>query len=470
MKRARGGDLVRRGKDEGGSIKRRRSAPGTSRARYPAPPKPRPPAGPERLHKILAQAGVGSRRACEELILQGRVRVDGTVVRVLGTKVDASTARIELDGQPVAAEPLVYYAVYKPKGVVTTDRDPAGRPRVIDLIPGVPQRVYAVGRLDEASLGLLILTNDGELAQRLAHPRFRVPKVYKVLVAGRPTPDQLSQLTSGVWLSEGKARAERVRVVGQQGEATWLELVLTEGMNREVRRMLAKLGHKVMKLTRIAVGPITLRGLTPGGWRRLTAEEINLLKDASEGRWTLAGRERPGPTRASTRGAPLRAPRPSERRGARRPPPPSASLPGERVGGSPVEPIRRPPRTARPGSTTRPLRPGGARPRPAVEESNVARPKRRAASPSRPTSTPHEVRKAVPPSASSSRPPRPLGPTPERRVIGLTAGSRPKPRPALRKPNRRSLPLRPGDPPTHGLTPAVRRIRKKPETPPQDAS
>jgi 23S rRNA pseudouridine2605 synthase len=238
---------------------------------------------PERLQKILAHAGLGSRRDCEEYISQGRVTVDGQVIRELGTKVDPEKATIAVDGERIQLEKMVYYAVNKPKGYVSTNDDPAGRPRVIDLLPEVPERVYSVGRLDEDSTGLMILTNDGELANRLAHPRYGVEKTYRALVAGLPSSETLAKLTEGIWLSDGKVRAQHARVVGTQGEAATLELVLAEGKKREIRRMLAKLGHKVMSLTRIALGPIVLKGLSPGEHRPLSAPEIDLLRKAAAG-------------------------------------------------------------------------------------------------------------------------------------------------------------------------------------------
>ena len=209
----------------------------------------------DRLQKVLAHAGLGSRRGCEQLILQGRVsdqRRDHPPARHAGRP---RAARITVDGEPIKLESMVYYAVNKPKGYVSTNSDPSGRPRVVDLLPEIPERVYTVGRLDEASTGLLILTNDGDLANRLAHPRYGVEKLYRALVAGLPTPEMLAKLTEGVWLSDGKVRAKRARIVGRQGQATMLELVLAEGKKREIRRMLSKLGHKVMSLNRIAVGP-----------------------------------------------------------------------------------------------------------------------------------------------------------------------------------------------------------------------
>lgn len=237
----------------------------------------------ERLQKVLAQAGVGSRRACEELIKQGRVTVDGKTVRELGVRVDPMSANIAVDGERVRLERAVYYAVNKPKGYVSTNDDPAGRPRVVDILAEVPERVYTVGRLDEESTGLMILTNDGELANRLAHPRYGVEKIYRAVVAGAPSPDVLRQLSEGVWLSDGKARAKRAKIVGSRGESTIVELALAEGKNREVRRMLARFGHKVMSLTRVAIGPVSLRGLPVGEFRPLTPVEVDLLHKVAAG-------------------------------------------------------------------------------------------------------------------------------------------------------------------------------------------
>lgn len=235
----------------------------------------------ERLNKILAHAGVGSRRHCEELIVAGRVSVDGEAVRELGTKVDATTQRIAVDGQPVRLERTVYWMVNKPRGYLCTNNDPAGRPRAIDLVPHVAQRVYTVGRLDEDSEGLLLLTNDGDLAHRLMHPRFGVEKTYLVQVAGRPTREDISQLLNGVWLSDGHVRAQHVKVLKRQGDSTWLQIVLSEGKNREIRRMLARLNHKVMRLRRVAFGPVQLKHLPPGKSRKLSPVELHALRQAA---------------------------------------------------------------------------------------------------------------------------------------------------------------------------------------------
>ena len=236
----------------------------------------------ERLNKFLAHAGVGSRRQCDDLILHGRVAVDGAVVRELGVKVDPETQEVCVDDQPLQGERLVYWAVNKPRGYLSTNHDPAGRPRVIDLVPHVKQRVYTVGRLDEDSEGLLLLTNDGDLANKLMHPRYGVEKTYLVQTAGKPGQDDIEQLLKGVWLSDGHVRARRVRRLKTQGESAWLQIVLNEGKNREVRRMLARLGHKVMRLRRTAIGPVQLGRLPSGKSRPLGRDELARLRQAAE--------------------------------------------------------------------------------------------------------------------------------------------------------------------------------------------
>jgi len=194
----------------------------------------------ERLNKFLAHAGVGSRRQVETLIQRGRVAINGKVVRELATHVDAAIHKVSVDGQPIRSERKVYWVVNKPRGYLCTNYDPSGRPRAIDLVPQIAQRVYTVGRLDEASEGLLLLTNDGDLANRLMHPRFGVEKTYLVQVAGDPAPEDLKQLLKGVWLSEGHVKAMRIKREKRQKDSTWLRIVLNEGKNREIRRMLAK--------------------------------------------------------------------------------------------------------------------------------------------------------------------------------------------------------------------------------------
>jgi 23S rRNA pseudouridine2605 synthase len=231
----------------------------------------------DRINKYLAHAGVGSRRHCEELVLAGRVSINGRPVRELGTRVEPGQ-KVTVDGVPVRGEKNVYWLVNKPRGYLCTNSDPGGRPLALDLIPKVSQRVYTVGRLDEASEGLLLMTNDGDLAFRLMHPRFNIDKTYLVQVAGNPTNDDLKQLLHGVWLSDGHVRARQVKRLKKQGASTWLKVVLCEGKNREIRRMLARLGHKVLHLKRTAIGPVLLGKMPRGKSRRLTLEELNALR------------------------------------------------------------------------------------------------------------------------------------------------------------------------------------------------
>jgi 23S rRNA pseudouridine2605 synthase len=237
----------------------------------------------DRLQKILAHAGIGSRRQCEDLITAGRVSVNGRIVRELGTRVDPDR-KICVDGQPIKTERLVYWLLNKPRGYLCTNHDPARRPLAIDLVPQISQRVYTVGRLDEDSEGLLLLTNDGDLAHRLMHPRFGVEKTYLVMVAGSPSKEDMQQLLKGVWLSEGHVRARRVKRLKMQGESTWLRIVLSEGKNREIRRMLARLGHKVLRLRRTALGQVELGRLPSGKARRLSGPELAELRRAAERR------------------------------------------------------------------------------------------------------------------------------------------------------------------------------------------
>jgi 23S rRNA pseudouridine2605 synthase len=254
--------------------------------------------GMERLNKVLAHAGVGSRRHCEDLITAGRVSVDGRTVRELGTRVDPAEQRVCVDGRPIRTERPAYWLVHKPRGYISSSHDPAGRPLVLDLAPQISQRVYTVGRLDESSEGLILLTNDGDLAYRLLHPRFGVEKTYLVQVAGSPTADDLQQLLKGVWLSDGHVRARKVKRLKGQGTSTWLRVVLSEGKNREIRRMLARLGHKVLRLRRIALGPVELGELPLGKARRLSPEEVEALRGAATpGRQEEPGRPPKSPRR-----------------------------------------------------------------------------------------------------------------------------------------------------------------------------
>lgn len=235
-----------------------------------------------RLQRVLAAAGLGSRRDCETLITEGRVEVDGQPCTELGTKVDPETQEIRVDGERIRGQKLQYFMLNKPAGVLSTNDDPDGRTRVIDLIK-TDLRVYNVGRLDQSSEGLIVVTNDGDLAFRLTHPKFGVEKRYLVQCVGCPTLEQLQQLERGVYLAEGKAKVERVSIKKKQRTGGILEMVLTEGRNREIRRVLAAIGHKVTRLKRIGIGPLQLGELAVGAHRRLTGEEIRALKQAAAG-------------------------------------------------------------------------------------------------------------------------------------------------------------------------------------------
>jgi 23S rRNA pseudouridine2605 synthase len=233
------------------------------------------PAG-ERLQKVLARAGIGSRRACEALIADGRVAVNGEVAG-LGRRVSVEADEVAVDGVPLSVRPgLVYYLLNKPAGVVTTAADPQGRPTVMDLVPRQP-RVFPVGRLDANTEGLLLLTNDGDLAHRLTHPRFGVDKEYYAVVEGVPSPADLRRLRLGVQLEDGMTAPARVSLVPPSG----LRITIHEGRNRQVRRMCDAIGHPVSRLVRARVGPLVDRALSPGAWRPLTPAEVRRLERAA---------------------------------------------------------------------------------------------------------------------------------------------------------------------------------------------
>jgi len=231
-----------------------------------------------RLQKVLAAAGVGSRRACEELIAAGRVSVDGQVVDQLGARVDPETAVVAVDGQRVSVRPgTVHLALNKPRGVLSAMSDDRGRPTVGDLVRDRPERLFHVGRLDADTEGLLLLTNDGQLAHQLMHPSYLVNKTYLAEVGGVVTRDTIRRLLNGVELEDGAARADSVRVVQSEGGRSLVELVLHEGRNRIVRRLLAEVGHPVHRLVRTAIGPLQLGGQRAGTLRPLSREEVSAL-------------------------------------------------------------------------------------------------------------------------------------------------------------------------------------------------
>lgn len=229
-----------------------------------------------RLQRVLASAGFGSRRKCEELIIEGRVDIDGKTVTELGTRVDPRASKLRVDGVSIRPAKLVYFALNKPVGIVTTNRDPQGRPRVIDLI-NEHQRVFPVGRLDRSSEGLILMTNDGDLSEMLAHPRHGIKKTYMVTVAGIVSPETLKQMREGVHFHEGRFQVDGVHIKRNRGKATELEIVLREGKNREIRRILARLGHKVVQLKRLAIGSLKLGDLPTGAYRPLDSREVKKL-------------------------------------------------------------------------------------------------------------------------------------------------------------------------------------------------
>ena len=234
-----------------------------------------------RLHKALAGAGVASRRHAEELIQAGRVSVNGEVVRQMGVVVDPARDRIAVDGRKVqAASRHTYLMLHKPRNVLTTVSDPRGRPTVMGYLPhdGSIPRVYPVGRLDNESEGLVLLTDDGELANRLMHPRFQHEKEYRVLVEGRPSRDALDRIKRGVRLDDGLTAPADVGLIEHIEGNTWLRIVLREGRKRQIRRMLEAVGYRVKRLIRVRIGGVPLGDLPPGAWRRLTAEEVAELR------------------------------------------------------------------------------------------------------------------------------------------------------------------------------------------------
>ncbi len=235
----------------------------------------------ERLQKVLAHAGVASRRKAEEMISAGRVKVNGEVVTMLGTRVDVEHDVIQVDGCTVRPEAPVYVLLHKPRGVLSAASDARGRVTVVDLVPH-RARLYPVGRLDLDSEGLVLLTNDGALALRLAHPRYEHEKEYRVLVAGQPDEEALDRLRRGIGLEGGRTRPAQVGVEGRGGGGTWLRIVLREGRKRQIRRMLEAVGYEVLRLIRVRMGPLQLGRLKPGEHRELTPAELRAIRAIRE--------------------------------------------------------------------------------------------------------------------------------------------------------------------------------------------
>lgn len=232
--------------------------------------------GEVRLQKVLAAAGVDSRRKCEELILDGDVRVNRKVVDTLPAFVDPEKDIITVNGRPIAAERKVYFLLNKPKGVICTSSDPRGRKKAIDIVPS-RERIFCVGRLDIDSTGLIILTNDSQLANKLTHPRYGLAKTYVAKVKGQLAGEKIEKLKRGIWLSEGKTGRASVKILKRSPRESLLEITIKQGLNRQVRRMLAKVRLNVKSLKRTRIGKLGLRGLGVGKFRTLTKVEIAYL-------------------------------------------------------------------------------------------------------------------------------------------------------------------------------------------------
>jgi pseudouridine synthase len=233
----------------------------------------------ERIQKILAKAGIASRREAERMLVEGRVSVNGKIVETLGFKADPFKDHIKVDGKRLAPfEPKVVLLLNKPKGYLSTVKDPKGRPTIMDLLKNVRWRIYPVGRLDFDAEGLLLLTNDGDLAHRLSHPRFSIPKAYLVKVAGAPEEKKLMRLRRGVMLEDGEARAVSCVLIRGGEKNSWVRVVVTEGRKHLVKRMFSAIGHTVLKLKRVEYGPVQLRDLPFGQFRYLTPGEVEKLK------------------------------------------------------------------------------------------------------------------------------------------------------------------------------------------------
>ncbi|TCS93445.1 pseudouridine synthase [Hazenella coriacea] len=233
----------------------------------------------ERLQKVMAQAGVASRRQCEELIRQGLVKVNGKTISELGFKVNPSIDQIEVKGKKVVSERKRTFLFYKPMMVITSMSDPQGREVVANYFRSISERVYPVGRLDYDTEGLLLMTNDGELANQLTHPRYEVNKKYVATIKGKPSQDEIQQLRKGVQLTDGWTAPAKVKLLKIDEQTSKVELMIHEGRNRQVRRMFEAIGYSVVHLARIQLGPLTLKGLKKGEYRELTLEEIRKLKE-----------------------------------------------------------------------------------------------------------------------------------------------------------------------------------------------
>jgi 23S rRNA pseudouridine2605 synthase len=354
-------------------------------------PPERPPLRLDRLQKILSQAGVASRRHAEEMITQGRVQVNGQVVTALGSKADPQHDHIRVDGKLLhGAERLRYFVLNKPRGYVTTVSDPEGRPTVMEFFKKMRERLYPVGRLDYLSEGLLLMTNDGDLANKLTRPASGVEKTYLVKVSGRPGEEQLDRLRAGLAIDRTRPGEGRVSTapasvrLARQGDNPWYELVLSEGRNRELRKMFEEIGHHVEKIRRVGYGPLVL-DVEPGRFRELEPDEVARLRLAAEGKWRKP-KPKPTPKEQERRGPQVAGRKPGgQQRTFAKPPAKRAkewsredrrSLPPRAVS---AEGNRRAPGAR--GSSTRPAAPGPGRPRQPENRAFVAGTGRRQAPP-----------------------------------------------------------------------------------------
>jgi 23S rRNA pseudouridine2605 synthase len=358
----------------------------------------------ERLQKILSRAGIASRRGAEKVLAERRITVNGETVTELGTKADVETDDIRVDGVRIRPPKTpVYLLLYKPIGAVSTRHDPEGRKTVMELVPPVAG-LFPVGRLDVTTEGLILLTNDGAFAERISHPRYEVPRVYRAKVRGVPDEKTLARLKEGVRVEGDLLSADRVRVIDADNNA-WIEVTLHEGKKHEVRRLLEAVGHPVSKLKRVAIGPVTDRGLEPGQFRHLTPEEIKGLLHGKAADLPLPKRKRRGPVRHP-----------------RSPGVPAAD------GAAAKDRERRP--TVAPARGHRPATPPDRERRPAVPPDRDVRPAVPPDRERRPTVPPERGRRTGPP-GRDRRPARP----PDRRSTtntgrrGAGTGSRPGPHP-----------------------------------------
>ena len=238
------------------------------------------PAGKQRLQKILAASGIDSRRKCETLILEHAVSVNGEIVNELPAFADPEKDDIRVDGQRIKRTKKVYFLLNKPKGVICTSSDPQKRQKAVDLVD-CPERVVCVGRLDIDTTGAIILTNDSELVNRLTHPKYELPKTYQIVVRGRVEGADVEKLKKGVWLAEGKTQGAAVKIIRRSHAETTLQVVISQGLNRQIRRMFSQLGFKVKLLKRTQIGDIVLKGIAAGNYKRLTKPQLAYLKRAT---------------------------------------------------------------------------------------------------------------------------------------------------------------------------------------------